>query len=68
MKSDDSGMLDDSMQQGKVMTREWLMTRQGVMTCEEILLLRIVKKVTTREDPQLASFDLKSFILHSNKS
>ena len=38
------------------------------MTREEILLLRVVKKVTTREDPQLASFDLKRFILHSNKS
>ena len=68
MKSDDSGMLDDSIQQGKVMTREWLMTRQGVMTREEIPLLRVVKRVTTRQDSQLASFGLKSFFLQSNKS
>ena len=60
--------MDDSIQQRSVTTHEWLTTRQGVMTREEILLLRVVKKVTTREDPQLASFDLKSFILHSNKS
>ena len=54
--------MDDSIQQRRVTTR------QGVMTNEEILLLQVVKKVTTRQDPQLASFDLKSFILHSNKS
>ena len=60
--------MDDSIQQRRVTTREWLMTRQGVMTCQESLLLRVVQKVTTHEDPQLASFDLKSFILHSNKS
>ena len=66
--------MDDSIQQRRVTTleclttRQGLMTHQGVMTHEEILLLRVVKKVTTREDPQLASFDLKSFILHSNKS
>ena len=68
MKGDDSWMVDDSSQQGLVTACAWLRTRQGVMTREEILLLRVIKKVTTREDPQLASFDLKSFILHSNKS
>ena len=68
MKGDDSGMLDDLIQQGKVTTREWLMTFQGVMTREEIPLLRVVKRVTTRQDSQLASFGLKSFFLQSNKS
>ena len=62
MKGDDSGMLDDSIQQGKVTTHECLMTRQ------EIPLLRVVKRVTTRHDSQLASFGLKSFFLQSNKS
>ena len=61
-------MLDDSIQQGKVTNREWLMTRQGVMTHEEIPLLRVMKRVTTRQDSQLASFGLKSFFLQSNKS
>ena len=68
MKSDDSEMLDDSIQQGKVTTRECLMTCQGVMTHQEIPLLRVVKRVTTRQDSQLASFGLKSFFLQSNKS
>ena len=61
-------MLDDSIQQGKVTTREWLTTRQGMMTREEISLLRVLKRVTTRQDSQLASFGLKSFFLQSNKS
>ena len=68
MKGDDSGMLNDSIQQGKVTNREWLMTHQGVTTREEIPLLRVVKRVTTRQDSQLASFGLKSFFLQSNKS
>ena len=68
MKGDDSGMLDDSIWQEKVTTHEWLTTHQGVMTHEEIPLLRVVKRVTTRQDSQLASFGLKSFFLQSNKS
>ena len=68
MKGDDSGMLDNSIHQGLVTTHEWLMTLQEVMTREEIPLLRVVKRVTTRQDSQLASFGLKSLFLQSNKS
>ena len=62
MKGDDSGMLDDSIQEGKVMTCEWLTTHQGVTTREEIPLLRVVKRVTTRQDSQLTSFGLKKLL------
>ena len=60
--------MDDSIQQRRVTTREWLTTHQGVTTREEIPLLRVVKRVTTRQDSQLASFGLKNFFLQSNKS